>query len=150
MGIREDMTADMKQAMRDKDNTTRDTLRLLLAAVKQVEVDSANALDGAAVEAIVAQQAKQRRESIRAYEGAGRTDLSEPEKLELAIIEKYLPKMMGRDEIETLALEVIEDNGADSPKMMGAVMSKLLPKIKAIAPADGKLVSQIVRELLSS
>ncbi|MFK7806136.1 MAG: GatB/YqeY domain-containing protein [Anaerolineae bacterium] len=150
MGIREDMTADMKQAMRDKDNTTRDTLRLLLAAVKQVEVDSANALDGAAVEAIVAQQAKQRRESIRAYEGAGRTDLSEPEKLELAIIEKYLPKMMGRDEIETLAREVIAETGADSPKMMGAVMSKLLPKIKAIAPADGKLVSQIVRELLSS
>lgn len=150
MGIREDMTADMKQAMRDKDNTTRDTLRLLLAAVKQAEVDGGKTLDDAAVQAIVTKQAKQRRESIDAYEGAGRTDLSEPEKLELAVIEKYLPQMMGRDEIEAIAKEVIGETGAEGPKAMGAIMGKLMPKIKAAGQADGKLVNQVVRELLSS
>jgi uncharacterized protein YqeY len=140
----------MKQAMRDKDNATRDTLRLLLAAVKQVEIDGQKALDDAAVEAIVTKQAKQRRESISEYEKAGRTDLSEPEKVELAIIEKYLPQMMGKEEIEAIAREVIAETGADDPKMMGAIMGKLMPKIKAAGQADGKLVNQVVRELLSS
>lgn len=150
MGIREDITADMKQAMRDKDNVTRDTLRLLLAAVKQAEVDKGGTFDDAAVQAIVTKQAKQRRESIEAYESAGRTDLSEPEKLELAVIEKYLPQMMGRDEIETIAKAVIAETGAEGPKAMGAIMGKLMPKIKAAGQADGKLVNQVVRELLSS
>ena len=150
MGIREDMTADMKQAMRDKDNSTRDTLRLLLAAVKQAEVDGGKALDDDAVQAIVTKQAKQRRESIVAYEEAGRTDLSEPEKLELAVIENYLPQMMGRDEIEAIAKEVIAETGAEGPRAMGAIMGKLMPKIKAAGQADGKLVNQVVRELLAS
>ena len=150
MGIREDITADMKQAMRDKDTNTRNTLRLLLAAVKQAEVDGGKALDDTAVQAIVTKQAKQRRESIDAYESAGRTDLSEPEKLELAVIEKYLPQMMGRDEIEAIAKEVIAETGAEGPKAMGAIMGKLMPKIKAAGQADGKLVNQVVRELLNS
>ena len=150
MGIREDMTADLKQAMRDKDNNTRDTLRLLLAAVKQAEVDGGKTLDDSAVQAIVTKQAKQRRESIDAYESAGRTDLSEPEKLELAVIEKYLPQMMGRDEIEAIAKEVIAETGAEGPRAMGAIMGKLMPKIKAAGQADGKLVNQVVRELLNS
>ena len=150
MGIREDMTADLKQAMRDKDNNTRDTLRLLLAAVKQAEVDGGKTLDDSAVQAIVTKQAKQRRESIDAYESAGRTDLSEPEKLELAVIEKYLPQMMGRDEIEAIAKEVFAETGAEGPRAMGAIMGKLMPKIKAAGQADGKLVNQVVRELLNS
>ena len=149
MSIREDMTADMKQAMRDKDNTTRDTLRLLLAAVKQVEVDGQKSLDDAAVQAIITKQGKQRRESISEYEKAGRTDLSEPEKLELAVIEKYLPQMMSRSEIESIAREVIADVDASGPKAMGAIMGKLMPKIKAAGQADGKLVNQVVRELLA-
>ena len=149
MGIRDEMTADMKQAMKDKDNATRDTLRLLLAAVKQVEVDSQKELDEAAVQAIVMKQGKQRRESISEYEKAGRTDLSEPEKLELAVIEKYLPKMMSRDEIEAIARDVIAETGAEGPKAMGTIMGKLMPKIKAAGQADGKLVNQVVRELLA-
>lgn len=150
MGIREDITADMKQAMRDKNNTTRDTLRLLLAAIKQVEVDERKTLDEAAVQTIITKQGKQRRESIAEYEKAGRTDLSEPEKQELAIIEKYLPQLMSRDEIEIIAREVIAEVGADGPNMMGAIMGKLMPKIKAAGQADGKLVNQVVKELLSA
>ena len=149
MGIKEEITADMKQAMRDKDNATRDTLRLLLAAFKQAEVDGRKELDENASQALVMKQAKQRRESIDEYEKAGRTDLADPEKAELAVIEKYLPQMMSRDEIEALAREVIAEVGADNPKMMGAVMGKLMGKIKAAGQADGKLVNQVVRELLS-
>ncbi|MEM9774368.1 MAG: GatB/YqeY domain-containing protein [Chloroflexota bacterium] len=149
MGIKEEITADMKQAMRDKDNQTRDTLRLLLAALKQAEVDGGKDLDEAATQAIIMKQAKQRRESISEYEKANRNDLADPEKAELAVIEKYLPQMMGREEIEVLAREVIAEVGADNPKMMGAVMGKLMGKIKAAGQADGKLVNQVVRELLN-
>ena len=149
MGIREEITADMKQAMRDKDSATRDTLRLLLAAIKQAEVDGGQTLDNSSVEAILTKQAKQRRESIREYEKANRSDLSEPEKFELSVVEKYLPQMMGRDEIEAIARQVIAETGADDPKLMGAVMGKLMPKIKAAGQADGKLVNQVVRDLLS-
>ena len=149
MGIREEITADMKQAMRDKDSATRDTLRLLLAAIKQAEVDGGQTLDNSGVEAILTKQAKQRRESIREYEKANRSDLSEPEKFELSVVEKYLPQMMGRDEIEAIARQVIAETGADDPKLMGAVMGKLMPKIKAAGQADGKLVNQVVRDLLS-
>ncbi|MEM8857410.1 MAG: GatB/YqeY domain-containing protein [Chloroflexota bacterium] len=149
MGIREEITSDMKQAMRDKDSATRDTLRLLLAAVKQAEVDGRKELDDSAIQAVVMKQAKQRRESISEYEKAGRNDLADPEKVELAVIEKYLPQMMSREEIEVLAREVIAETGADSPKMMGAVMGKLMGKVKAAGQADGKLVNQVVRELLS-
>ena len=149
MGIREDISADLKEAMKTKDIATRDTLRLLSAAIKQIEVDGQKELDEDGLQAVLMKQAKQRRESIGEYEKADRHDLAEPEKVELAVIEKYLPKMLGRDEIEAVAKEVIAEVGADSPKMMGAVMGKLLPKLKAIGPADGKLVSQIVRELLS-
>ncbi|MFT5196727.1 MAG: hypothetical protein ACI9EW_002153 [Cellvibrionaceae bacterium] len=149
MGIREELTADMKQAMRDKDNITRDTLRLLLAAVKQVDVDGGKLLDEAGIQTVIAKQGKQRRESISEYEKAGRTDLADPEKLELAVIEKYLPQMMGRAQIEAIAREVISESAADGPNAMGAIMGKLMPKIKAAGQADGKLVNQIVRELLN-
>ncbi len=149
MGIREEMTANLKEAMKSKDNATRDTLRLLNAAIKQIEVDGGKALDEEGVQAVLMKQAKQRRESISEYEKAGRTDLSDPEKIELAIIEKYLPQMLGRDEIEAIAKTVIAEVGADNPKMMGAVMGKLLPRVKEAGPADGKLVSQVVRDLLS-
>lgn len=149
MGIREEISADLKTAMKNKDTNTRDTLRLLNAAIKQIEVDGGKALDEAGLEAVLMKQAKQRRESITEYEKAGRNDLADPEKVELAVIEKYLPQMLSRDDIEAVAKEVIAETGADSPKMMGAVMGKLLPKLKAMGPADGKLVSQIVRDLLS-
>ncbi len=154
MGIREEISADLKTAMKNKDANTRDTLRLLNAAIKQLEVDGGKALDEAGLEAVLMKQAKQRRESITEYEKAGRNDLADPEKVELAVIEKYLPQMLSRDDIEAVAKEVIAETGADDPetggpKMMGAVMGKLLPKLKAMGPADGKLVSQIVRDLLS-
>ena len=146
MGLREQIQQDIKAAMLAKDTDTRNTLRLLSAAVKQADVDSGGAIGEAEVEAIVMKQAKQRRESIEEYEKAGRDDLAAPEKIELAVIEKYLPQQMSADEIRALVTNVIAETGADSPKGMGMVMGKLMPQVKG--KADGKLVNQIVRELL--
>lgn len=148
MGLREKLNQDLKEAMRAKDPQTRDTLRLLLAAVKQADVDTQKSLDDKEIEALLLKQAKQRQESIAAYEKAGREDLAGPERLELTVIEAYLPKLMSRDEIADLAREIIAQVGADSPKQMGAVMGQLMPRVKG--KADGRLVNEVVRELLAS
>lgn len=146
MTIKEQITHDMKEAMKAKDNDTRDTLRLLAAAIKQVEVDEQKELDDAAVQAILLKQAKQRRESIDEYEKAGRGELAKAEKTELAIIENYLPIMMDEAEIRALAEKVIAEVGATDVKSMGMVMGKLMPQVKG--KADGKLVNQVVQDLL--
>lgn len=138
----------MKEAMKAKDNDTRDTLRLLAAAIKQVEVDEQKELDDAAVQAILLKQAKQRRESIDEYEKAGRGELAQAEKTELVIIENYLPKMMAEAEIRALAEKVIAEVGATDVKSMGAVMGKLMPQVKG--KADGRLVNQVVQDLLKN
>jgi uncharacterized protein YqeY len=148
MGLREQLNSDLKDAMKAKDSATRDTLRLLLAAVKQVDVDQQTTLNDDGIQSLLIKQAKQRQESITAYEGADREDLAAPERMELQIIEKYLPKMMSRDEILVLASEIIRETGASGPQAIGAVMGKLMPHVKG--KADGRLVNDVVRELLKA
>jgi uncharacterized protein YqeY len=148
MTLEEQLRLDMADAMRAGDNEKRDTLRLLLAAIKQVEVDGQQSLDNAGVQTVLAKQAKQRRESIADYERAGRTDIADREKAELVIIESYLPQMMSREEITEIATQTIADLGADGPKDTGRVMGSLMPQVKG--KADGRLVSEIVRELLQN
>jgi uncharacterized protein YqeY len=132
--------------MRTGDKEKRDTLRLLLAAIKQVEVDGRTTLDDADVQIILTKQAKQRRESIAEYEAAGRQEQADHEEAELDIIESYLPQMMSRQEVEEIAAQTIADLGADSPKDMGRVMGRLMPQVKG--RANGSLVSDVVRDLL--
>jgi len=119
---------------------------LLLAAIKQVEIDSQVTLDDAGVQNVLAKQAKQRRESITEYEAAGRQDQADHEKAELEIIESYLPKMMSRQEVEEIAGQAVADLGASSPKDRGRVMGRLMPQVKG--KADGSMVSEIVRQML--
>ena len=132
----------------------RDALRVLLAAIKQGEVDTldpakrAIGLADEDVTVILTREAKRRRESIEGYEKGGRADLVAKEKAELDLIESYLPKQMSREEIAELAKQAIAEAGATSEKQMGAVMQKLMPKVKG--KADGKVVNQIVKELLGS
>lgn len=146
MGLKEQLRNDMADAMRSGDTEKRDTLRMLTAAVKQVEVDQQTTLDDAGVLAVLTKQAKQRRESIADYQQAGRDDLVAEEQKELAIIEVYLPKMMSRDEIRALAEPLIAELGATSPKDMGKVMGRLMPQVKG--KADGRDVNEVVRSLL--
>jgi len=147
MLLKEQLQTDMKEAMRSGNKEKRDTIRLLLAAIKQVEVDEQKELDDAGVQNVIMKQAKQRRESIAEYEKAGRVDLVAVEKSELDIIESYLPQMMSREEIEVAAVKCIADIGATGSKDMGKVMGKLIPQLKG--KADGRMVNDVVRSLLN-
>jgi uncharacterized protein YqeY len=148
MSLKKQLQDDVTEAMRSGDTERRDTLRFLLAAVKQEEVDQQTQLDDSGVEAVLAKQAKQRRESIADANKAGRGDLAAREAAELAIIETYLPDMMTRDEIRVAAEGVISETGAAGMQDMGKVMGQLMPQLKG--SADGRLVGEVVRELLQS
>jgi uncharacterized protein YqeY len=146
MSLKEQLRADMAAAMREGDTVRRDTLRLVLAAVKQAEVDEQVTLDDGAVQAVLAKQAKQRRESIADYEKAGRPELAAQEAAEVLLIESYLPQMMSREKVEAIAAEVIAESGVTDVKGMGQVMGRLMPRFKG--RADGRLVNEVVRDLL--
>ncbi len=154
MTIKDKLNEELKIAMKAGDTRRRDILRMVLAAIKQGEVDAldpqkrASGLTDDDVLAIVTREAKRRRESISEYEKGGRADLVAEEQAELTLIESYLPKLMDREAISVLGREAIAESGATSEKQMGAIMQKLMPKVKG--KADGKLVNQIVKELLAT
>lgn len=141
------MNVALKDAMKNRDSARRDVIRLLTSAIKQVEVDERRELSSEEELDILQKEAKKRRESIEELEKAGRTEQAEQEKFELGIIEEFLPRQLTREEIEVMVREAIRETGAETPKDMGKVMGVLSPKTKG--RADGKLVSTIVRELLS-
>lgn len=147
MVLKEKLQEDMKDAMRAGDDQRRDVLRLLLAAVKQEEVDSGSTLGDEGVQDVLSKQAKQRREAIADAQKAGRDQMAEEERAELAIIKAYLPEQMSREEIRALAREVIDEVGASGMQEMGQVMGRLMPKVEG--RADGRVVSSEVRDLLS-
>jgi uncharacterized protein YqeY len=146
MELKEQLKNDVTAAMREGRTETRDTLRMLLAAIKQTEIDDRTTLDDEGVRAVLTKQAKQRRESIDHATKAGRLDLVEEEEGELAIIESYLPRMMSEEEIRRAAGEVIQEVGAAGMKDMGRVMGQLMPRLQG--QADGGAVSKVVRQLL--
>ncbi len=142
------LQAALKEAMVNKDNTRRDVIRMSLNALKQVEIDTQKHLSAEEALAVLQKEAKKRRESIDDAEKAGRSEVAVREKMELSILEEFLPKQLSREQIEALAREAIAQSGATSANDMGKVMGVLMPKVKG--QADGKLVNQVVRELLSS
>ena len=148
MSLKETLQNDRIAAMRAKDTAKRNAIGLLLAAVKQEEVDKQTTLDDKAVLAVLQKQAKQRRESIADYTKAGRAEMAASEQAELAIIETYLPQQMGREEIAAIASEIINELGVRDMKGMGQIMGQLMPKLQG--QADGRLVNQVVRELLQT
>lgn len=147
MELKDQIKNDLKVAMLEKDTDTRDTLRMMQAAIKQVEIDGGEPLDNDGVLGILQKQAKMRRESMDEYEKGGRAELAAGEKTELDIIEKYLPQMMSREEIEVIAQGVLADLGVSDMKSMGQIMGAMMPKVKE--KADGKMVNEVVRSLLS-
>lgn len=146
MELKNQLMADLKTAMRAKDTQTRNTIRLMQSAIKQIEVDERVTLDNDAVLAVLMKQAKQRRESIAEYEKGGRSELAAVEKDELAIIDRYLPSMMTRAELEPLVRAALDETGVTDMKGMGKLMGKLMPQVKG--KADGRLVNQVVREMI--
>ena len=147
MELRERLQNDLKEAMKSGDNEKRGVLRMVMAAIKQVEVDSRTTLTPEGVQDVLMKQIKQRQESIADFERAGRTDSVAEELAQLKILEHYLPQQLSRAEVESLAKPIIAELGLTGPKAMGQVMSKLMPLVKG--KADGKLVNEVVRALLA-
>ncbi len=145
--LKDQITEDMKTAMRAKDAARLLTIRGLLAALKQKEVDERVTLDDAAVVTIVDKLIKQRKDSITQFATAGRTDLVDKESAELKVLEGYLPQRLSADEITAEVAKIVASLGANSPgdmgKVMGAVKSQLAGK------ADMGLVSAAVKQALS-
>ncbi|MBK7216233.1 MAG: GatB/YqeY domain-containing protein [Candidatus Promineofilum sp.] len=146
MDLKERLRTDLTAAMRGNDTQRRDVLRMVLAAVKQIEIDSRVTLDDAGVQDVLRRQVKQRQESIADFTRAGRPDEVARETAEAALIESYLPQMMSREVIEELARAAIAETGVSDAKGMGQVMSRLMPQVKG--RADGRLVNDVVRGLL--
>jgi len=146
MDLKEQLRTDMTAAMRAGDAQRRDVLRMVMAAVKQTEVDTRVNLDDAGVQDVLRKQIKLRQESIADFTRAGRQSEVEREMAEITVIERYLPQMLSREEIEQLARAAIAEAGVSDPKGIGQVMSRLMPHVKG--RADGRLVNEVVRGLL--
>ncbi len=146
MELRETLRADLAVAMRGGEVQRRDVIRMLLAAIQQVEVDTRSELDNDGAHDVLRKQLKQRQESIADFEKAGRPNEVARELAESAIIQSYLPQMMSREEIELLAGTIVNEMGGADIKMMGLVMSRLMPQLKG--RADGRVVNEVVRGLL--
>lgn len=128
MSLKAHITDDMKTAMRAHDKPRLGVIRLILAAIKQQEVDTRQELDDTAVLAILDKMIKQRRESIRQYSDAGRTDLADQEFFEVGIIQTYMPQPLTEAELDTLIAQGIQETSATSVRDMGKVMNWLKPK----------------------
>ena len=148
MSMKETLQQDRIAAMRAGDTAKRNAVGLLLAAIKQEEVDNQTTLDDEGVMEVLQRQAKQRRESIADYEKAGRPEMAATEEAELTIIESYLPQQMSREQITAVAAEIIAELGVTDARGMGQVMGRLMPKVKG--QADGRLVNEVVRDLLQN
>ena len=137
---------DVKSAMRARDQKRLTALRLITAAIKQVEVDKRIEMDDQAVLAVLDKMVKQRRDSLEQYQTAGRDDLAAQEEFELELISVYLPEALSADELAALIKQAVADTGASSIRDMGTVMNKLREQVQG--RADMKAVSNAVKEQL--
>ena len=147
MELKAQLNEDLKSALRSGDKLRTSVIRLLTALIKNREVEKRGALTDAESIQAVSASCKQRQEAIEQYRQGGRQDLVDKETAELAILQSYLPAALSPDELQTLVREAIRDAQASSPRDMGKVMALLMPKVTG--RADGKVVSTLVREMLS-
>ena len=147
MSLKLKIQDDMKSAMRAKDAERLKPIRLLLAAIKQREVDERIELSDSDVLGVIDKMLKQRRESIAQFEQAGRNDLVDAEKSEVAVLQAYMPAALSEADIERLVDEAIDTTNAQGPRDMGAVMSEL--RLKLAGRADMARVSQLVKSRLA-
>jgi uncharacterized protein YqeY len=147
MALRERLNEEMKAAMKAREQEKLGALRLLLAAVKQREVDERITLDDAGVVAVVEKMIKQRRDSVSQYEKGARQDLADKEKFEISVLEGYLPQQLSQAEIESIVAEAVAATGAKSPAEMGKVMGVVKPKLAG--RADMGKVSALVKARLA-
>ena len=147
MSLKARLTDDMKAAMKSGDKERLGVIRLLNAAIKQREVDERVQLDDAQVLAVLEKQMKQRRDSLSQYESAGRHDLAAIERMELGVIQAYLPQQMDAGELAAAVAAAVAESGAAGPQDMGKVMAVLKPKVAG--RADMGALSGLVKQALS-
>ena len=146
MDIKTQLNDSLKHAMKSGDMTRKDTLRMALAAIKQVEVDKRIVLDDAAVMALLQKEIKNRREALEEAKKANRPDLASANEAEIVILETFLPAAMPAEELRAIVQAAIAETGAAIPSDMGKVMKVVMPKVAGRAPNDA--ISAMVRELL--
>ena len=147
MSLREQLSDEMKTAMKARDELRLSTIRMIRSSVKNRDIDLKRELSDQEIVDVVATLVKQRRESIRLFGEAGRTDLVEKEEKELAILLHFLPQQLSREEVATLVDSAVAESGAQGAKDMGRVMKALVPHVAG--RADGKMVSDLVKEKLA-
>ena len=147
MALRDKVTEDMKAAMKAREAERLAALRLLLAAMKQREVDERITLDDAGVVSVIEKMIKQRKDSVAQFEKAARQDLADKEKFEISVLEAYLPQQLSQAEIEAVVAEAIAASGAKGPQDMGKVMGIVKPRLAG--RADMGKVSGLVKARLA-
>lgn len=147
MSLKARITEDMKSAMKAKETARLGAIRLLLAAIKQKEVDERITLDDAQVIAVIEKMLKQRKDSITQYEAANRQDLADAEKAEVVVLSAYMPQALGADEIAAIVARAVADAGAKGPADMGKVIGLIKPQVAG--RADMGEVSKLVKAKLS-
>lgn len=148
MTLKEQLMADFKQAMKDKDEIAKNTINLARAAIKQYEVDNREELDDQGIVSILQKQVKMRNDALADFEKAGRTDLADAYKAEIAILEKYLPEQMDAESVMAKVVEIAAELGISGGKEnMGKLMGAVMGKLKGLA--DGNAVREAVTKFLS-
>ncbi len=137
----------MKLAMKSQDKFKLSVIRMVRAAIKNIEIDQRKTLDDQEVLDVLNREIKQRKDSLQEFEKAGRDDLAENLKAEIAVLMEYMPQQLSDEEVKAIVQQTIQEVGASSKADMGKVMGALMPKVKG--RADGKLVNQLVQQLLS-
>jgi uncharacterized protein YqeY len=147
MDAKTKLNESMKDAMKTGDDVRKSTVRMVLAAIKQVEVDKRTTLDEMAVIALVQKEIKNRREALEEAKKANRDDLVRANEIEIGILEAFLPEAMPAEELRALVQDAIAETGASSPSDMGKVMKVVMGKVAGRAPGD--IVSATVKQLLT-
>jgi len=146
MSLSERLNEDMKQAMKSQDKFKLSVIRMIRSSIKNAEIDRRKTLDDNEVLDVLSREIKQRKDSLQEFEKAGRDDLVDNLKKEIAIIAEYMPQPLSEEELKAIVQQTIQETGASSKADMGKVMSALMPKVKG--RADGKLVNQMVQQFL--
>lgn len=146
MSLKEQLTNDMKEAMKAHEKERLAVIRMVRGAIKQQEIDGKTELDDEGIIAVLNKEIKMRKDSLEEFQKGGREDLVAKTQAEIDVLMPYMPAQLSEDEVRALVKAAVEQTGASTPKDMGKVMGALMPKVKG--RADGKLVNAIVREFL--
>ena len=147
MTIQDQLQADLKTALRNKDDLRKDVIRYTIAAIKNAEIARNKPLSDEEVLAVLSTEVKRRRDTIAELEQVNRPELLKHEQDQLEVLLGYLPRQMSRAEVTAAARQVIDEIGAHGPQATGEVMKRLMPELKG--KADGKMINEVVKELLA-